>query len=380
MYPLEGVRVIDLGQYIAGPCAAVVLAELGADVIKVEAPGTGDPFRGWDEGELGTTFVGFNRGKRSIELDLKSSEGVATLQALADTADVLVENFRPGVMERFGLGAAALQARNPALVYCSITGFGGTGPSAHLPAFDTVAQGYSGLAGLLLDPDAPTLRGPAMADAVTGHSAALNILAALLERARTGRGRRLEVSMVAALAHLTTSAVTRRVMDGEEEGPDSRARLSQAFVFVTGDRRGLIIHLSSPVKFWEQLCDALDRPDLPRDPRFVDREARLAHREELMAELAPIFATRPRDAWLATLQGHEVPCAPVNTTAEVLADPQMVHLGVIDVDADTPFGPLPRIRPPALFDGAALPATARAPLLGEHTEEILAELAGSGRR
>src|SRR5687767_2642385 len=182
--PLTGVRVLDLGSYISGPCAAVLLAEMGADVVKVEPP-QGDPFRAWESGGLNATFVAFNRGKRSVVLDLKTDEGRAHLLDLVRTADVLIENFRPGVMERLGIGWDVLSGIRPELVHCSISGFGNSGPYASMPAYDGVALGYSGLAGLLLDPEDPRLRGPALADAITGHSAAFAVLAALLERHRS---------------------------------------------------------------------------------------------------------------------------------------------------------------------------------------------------
>ncbi|MQA93457.1 MAG: CoA transferase [Streptosporangiales bacterium] len=371
--PLDDVRVLDLGQYISGPCAAVLLAEMGADVIKVEPPGKGDQFRSWESGGLNATFVAFNRGKRSVDLDLKSDEGRRRLLDLAATADVLVENFRPGVMARLGLGHAALRERNPRLIQCSITGFGGDGPYAGLPAYDGVALGYSGLAGLLLDPEDPRMRGPALADAITGHSAAYAVLAALHERGRTGRGRHLEVSMLGALTHFLHSAVAKQVVEGREEGPYTRPHGSGCHAFPTADGRALLIHLSSPPKFWEGLCAAVGRTDLPADPRFATRPERRAHYDELHAELAPIFKTKDRDTWLAILQDFEVPCAPVNGIAEALDDEQLRHLGIIDTVVEPGAGPMPRIRPPVAFDGAVLPPVRRAPHLGEHTDEVLAE-------
>src|SRR5688500_2738075 len=210
--PLADVRVLDLGSYISGPCASVLLAEMGADVVKVEPP-QGDPFRAWESGGLNATFVAFNRGKRSVVLDLKSDEGRAHLLDLVRTADVVVENFRPGVMERLGIGWEMLRDLRPELIHCSVTGFGSGGPYAAMPASDGVALGYSGLAGLLLDPEDPRLRGPALADAITGHSAAFAVLAALHHRHRTGRGEHLEISMLGALVHFLHSAVATNVVD-----------------------------------------------------------------------------------------------------------------------------------------------------------------------
>lgn len=216
--PLAGIRVLDLGQYISGPCTSVLLAELGADVIKVEPP-KGDPFRQWEAGGLNATFVAFNRGKRSIVLDLKEAADRDVLLRLVEKTDILVENFRPGVTRRLGIDPATLAERNPRLIHCAITGFGSSGPYASLPAYDGVALGYSGLAGLLLDPEDPVMRGPALADAITGHTASFNILAALIERGRTGKGRLLEVSMLGALVHFLHSAVAKKIVEGREEGP-----------------------------------------------------------------------------------------------------------------------------------------------------------------
>lgn len=376
--PLRHIRVLDLGQYISGPCAAVLLAELGADVVKVEPP-PGDPFRKWESGGLNATFVAFNRGKRSIVLDLKAAADGACLLELVRGADVLIENFRPGVMDRLGLGYGLLRRYNDALVYCSVTGFGAAGPYATMPAYDGVALGYSGMAGLLLDPDEPRLRGPALADAITGHTAALNILAALLARGESG-GQRLEVSMLGALVHFLHSAVAKKIVEGREEGPYLRPHSSGAFVFKAADGRALLIHLSSPPKFWENLCRAVRRPELVDDPRFRQRRDRQAHYEPLRAELAPVFLRRNRDEWLAVLQGEQVPCAPINTVGEALEDEQLRFLGIVDTLEESGLGPMPRIRPPAWWDGAPLPAVERAPFLGEHTDAVLAEITPAPER
>ncbi len=368
--PLTDVRVLDLGSYISGPCAAVLLAEMGADVVKVEPP-AGDPFRKWESGGLNATFVAFNRGKRSVVLDLKTDDDRARLLELVRTADVLVENFRPGVMERLGIGWDVLSDLRPELVHCSISGFGSGGPYAAMPAYDGVALGYSGLAGLLLDPEDPRLRGPALADAITGHSAAFAVLAALHARHRTGLGEHLEISMLGALVHFLHSAVAKNIVEGRDETPYLRPHSSQAYVWATRDDRQVLVHMSSPPKFWEGLCAAVGREDLVTDERYEKRSGRQKHYEALRAELAPIFAGKDRDEWLQILQSHGVPCAPVNAVSEALQDPQLQHLGIIDVLDEPDIGPMPQIRPPALFGGIALPAVRRAPYLGEHTDEVL---------
>lgn len=370
--PLLGVRVIDFGQYISGPVTGVLLAEMGADVIKIEPP-QGDPFRKWEDG-LSATFVAFNRGKRSVVLDLKSSKDKERLYELVKTADVLVENFRPGVTKRLGIDYEILTSKNPSLIYCSITGFGTDGPYADLPAYDGVALGYSGFAGLTIDPENPRLVGPAIADAVTGHSAALSIMAALFARFRTNKGELLEISMFGALVHFLHSAVSKKVVEDREEGPYSRVRGSQAYVFVTEDGSALLVHLSSPKKFWEGLCKAVGRPDLTSDVRFAERPDRQKNYELLRLELEPIFKTKSRKTWLGVLGEHQVPCAPVNSIGEALSDEQFKLLGIVDIIDEPGIGAMPRIRPPAHWGGEPLPHISRAPFLGEHNDEVFEEI------
>lgn len=366
--PLQGIRVLDLGQYISGPVAGVLMAEMGAEVIKVEPP-EGDPFRKWEDG-LSATFVAFNRGKKSVVLDLKNEADKEKLFHLAKTCDVLIENFRPGATERLGIDFASLINLNPNLIYCSITGFGSSGPYADLPAYDGVALGFSGFASLLLDPDNPKLHGPAMADAITGHSAAFAILAALIQRFKLPEGKHLEISMFGALVHFMHSAVSKRVIEEREEGPYSRVRGSQAYVFTTKDRKALIIHLSSPSKFWQGLCNAVGRPDLIENPDYLKRPGRQQKYEQISSELEAIFQTSTRDDWLRILHQYGVPAAPVNSIGEALSDEQFQSLGIIDVVDEPGFGPMPRIRPPALWNGQPLPPSERAPLLGEHNDSI----------
>lgn len=373
MLPLEGIRILDLGQYITGPFATVLLAELGADVIKVEPP-TGDPFRSWEGGPLKATFMAFNRGKRSIVLDLKADDGREKFLRLVRTADALVENFRPGVMQRLGVGPEECKQANPGLIFCSISGFGSSGPYAELPAFDGVALAYSGMAGLLTEPSDPRFRGPALGDTITGYAAALNLLAQLLMRKGTGAGATVEVSMLGSLVHFLQPTVFRRILEDIEETQATRPKNSQAFVFTCSDRRMLAIHLSAPVKFWEGLCTATGRLDLLEDPRFIKRAGRRENHDELHAELAPIFASDLRDTWVARLQDASVPAAPVNSIGEAITDPGLLHLGILDHAHDDRFGMVPRLRPPALVDGRPLEPVVAAPLLDEHTDEVLREI------
>jgi len=374
MGPLTGVRVLDLGQYITSPYAASLLAEMGADVIKVESPPDGDAFRSWDKGAVSPTFLAFNLGKRSIVLDLKATDQRAEFFRLVRTADVLIENFRPGVTGRLGIAYESVSEHNPRLVYCSITGFGTDGPYADRPTYDSVAQGFSGLSSLLMNPEQPRLMGPAMADIITGQMAAFSVAAALAGRTRTGKGEHVEVNMLATLVRFITGQFAKLVISGIEEGPYTRSKLSQAYAFRTSDGEVLLIHLSSPDKFWRSLCEAVGREDLLTRPAFARHGNRVKGYDAVMKELEPTFASRTQAEWLEILTAHEVPCAPVNRVSQTLVDPQVRHLGIVEVEEDPVLGRIPRFRPPVTWSGLTPDLVSRPPTLGEHTEEILAEL------
>ena len=374
MGPLTGVRVLDLGQYITGPYATSLLAEMGADVIKVESPPDGDEFRSWEKGKVSPQFLTFNHGKRSIVLDLKAMDQRAEFYRLVKTADVLIENFRPGVTSRLGIAYESVRELNPQLVYCSITGFGSDGPYADRPAYDSVALGFSGISSLLMNPEQPRLMGPAMADIITGQTAAFCVVSALTGRARSGKGEYVEVNMLASLVRFITGQVAKQVINGTEEGPYTRSTLSQAYAFRTSEGEVLLIHLSSPEKFWRSLCEAVGREDLLTHPVFGQRGNRVKHYDALMKELEPTFAARTQAEWLQILTAHEVPCAPVNRVSQTLADPQVQHLRIVEVEEDPVLGRIPRFRPPVKWTGETPDLVSRPPKLGEHTEEILAEL------
>ena len=374
MGPLTGVRVLDLGQYITGPYATSLLAEMGADVIKVESPPDGDAFRAWDKGKMSPTFFAFNLGKRSIVLDLKAADHRAEFYSLVKTADVLIENFRPGVTSRLGIAYESVREYNPRLVYCSITGFGTDGPYADRPTYDSVAQGFSGLSSLLMNPEQPRLMGPAMADIITGQMAAFSVAAALAGRNHTGKGEYVEVNMLATLVRFITGQFAKLVISDIEEGPYTRSKLSQAYAFRTSDGEVLLIHLSSPDKFWRSFCGAVGREDLLTRPAFDRHGDRVKGYDAIMKELEPTFASRTQAQWLEILTANEVPCAPVNRVSQTLADPQVRHLGIVEVEEDPILGRIPRFRSPVTWSGLTPDPVRRPPKLGEHTEEILAEL------
>ncbi|WP_086733380.1 CaiB/BaiF CoA transferase family protein [Erythrobacter colymbi] len=362
--PLAGVTVIEMGTFITGPAAGMLLADLGADVIKVEQPGTGDPFRSF-KGELYSPhFQTYNRNKRSVTIDPKNPEDLAVLDRLVEDADVFIQNFRPGVADRLKVDAARLQAINPALVYASISGFGSEGPERDRPAFDTVAQAASGFLRLLVNPEHPRVVGPAIADAMTGFYTALGILAALNERHMTGKGRVVETSMFEAMCHFNLDDFTHLFSADQVMGPYSRPHVSQSYVFQCADGKWLALHMSSPPKFWENLAIAVGQPDMLSLPAFESRDARIAHYEDVVAFLAPIFAGQPRDHWTAELTRLEVPNSPVYDTTEVLATEQAKVLGIEVSDPDGPKGTFRTIRFPVSFDGARMDSVTAPPLLG----------------
>lgn len=362
--PLAGVTVLEMGTFITGPAAGMLLADMGADVIKVEQPGTGDPFRSF-KGELYSPhFQTYNRNKRSITIDPKKESDLLVLDRLVEDADVFIQNFRPGVADRLKVDAARLQGINPRLVYASISGFGSEGPERDRPAFDTVAQAASGFLRLLVNPEHPRVVGPAIADAMTGFYTALGILAALNERHTTGRGRVVETSMFEAMCHFNLDDFTHLLSADQVMGPYSRPHVSQSYVFQCSDGKWLALHMSSPPKFWENLAIAVGVPDMLARPEFASREARIAHYEDVVAFLAPIFARATRDHWTAELTRLEVPNSPVYDTTEVLATEQAKVLGLEVADPDGPKGEFRTIRFPVSFDGARMDSVTAPPLLG----------------
>ena len=267
---LAGIRVVEQGTFITGPCAGMMLADLGADVIKIESP-EGDPYRAYQGGQYSPHFQAYNRNKRSLALDLKNAQDHALFERMVREADVFIQNFRPGTAERLGVGVERLHEINPRLVYCSISGFGSSGPYTDRPSYDSVAQALSGFLSVVVDYQRPQFLGPALADAITGLYAAYGILGALVERGRTSRGRLVEVSMLEAMAHFAVEPFAAYFALGETPTSADRPRLAQAYILHTADQRLIAIHLSSLEKFWTGLVAALEAPELASDPRFNTR-------------------------------------------------------------------------------------------------------------
>jgi len=367
---LEGVRVLEMGTFITGPACAMYLADMGADVIKIERPETGDPFRAFNGGLYSPHFQTYNRNKRSLTLDTREARDLKLLDQLVATADVFIQNFRPGTAEELNVGAVRLQKINSSLVYCGISGFGSEGPDSGRPAYDTVAQAASGWLRLLINPENPRVVGPAIADAVTGFYAAFGILGALNERQRTGHGRRIDVSMLEAMCHFNLDDFTHYFSAGEVMGPYSRPSVSQSYVFECADGKWIALHMSSPEKFWEGLADAIGRRDLFADPRFATRPGRIEHQDDLIALMGPIFKTKPRADWCAELDQRGVPFSPVYDSSEALEDRQAKFLG-IQVETKHPtMGRFRTVRFPVNFDGKRDADITAPPTLGEHTDSI----------
>jgi crotonobetainyl-CoA:carnitine CoA-transferase CaiB-like acyl-CoA transferase len=368
---LRDVRVLEMGTFITGPAAGMLLGDLGAEVVKIEHPEAGDPFRAFNGGLYSPHFQTYNRNKKSITLNTKTAEDLAELDRLVREADIFIQNFRPGVAERLGVDAARLQRLNPALIYCSISGFGSSGPDRDRPAFDTVAQAASGFLRLLVNPEHPRVVGPAIADSITGFYAAYGILGALHERHTTGKGRLVEVSMLEAMCHFNLDDFTHYFSEGEIMGPYSRPNVSQSYVFECGDGGWIALHMSSPTKFWESLAEAVERPDMLKLPEFADRSARIGNYDQVVAFLAPIFKTRSREAWRERLLAHEVPSSPVYASEEVLRTAQARHLGIEVSARHAEMGEFRTIRSPVSFDGERSSEVLPPPVLGEHNGEIL---------
>jgi crotonobetainyl-CoA:carnitine CoA-transferase CaiB-like acyl-CoA transferase len=372
---LSDVRVLEQGTFITGPACGMLLGDLGADVIKIEQPRTGDPFRAFKGGLYSPHFQTYNRNKRSVTLNTKDAADRERLDELVRTADVYIQNFRPGVADELGVGEQRLRELNPRLIYCSISGFGATGPSANRPSYDTVAQAASGYLRLLVNPANPRVVGPAIADAVTGFYAAYGILGALHERERTGRGRKVEVSMLEAMAHFNLDAFTHYYSAGEVMGPYSRPSVSQSYVLECADGKWVALHMSSPEKFWQGLANAIERPDLFQDPRFATREARIANQDALIELLGGLFRTRTREQWCTRLLHEDVPHAPMYDTSEALQDPQAQHLQLLVSARHPTMGEFRTVRSPVSFDGERALAVRPPPTLGEHDGEFDAMLA-----
>jgi len=373
--PLNGLRVVELTTMITGPLAGMMLADLGADVIKVEQPNGGDPFRSFRGGLYSPHFCSYNRNKRSVALDLRSERGVAALRKLIARSDVLLENFRPGVLDRLDLSEKQISALNPRVIHCSITGFGPTGPYASRPAYDAISQALSGMSSLFVEPESPSISGPTLADNVTAHIACHGILAAVVGRNDGKTVRRVEVNMLDSTVAFMPDPFGYLHQMGLVSDTRLRAHTSQSYAFTCADGKLIAIHLSSQEKFWIAFVDALGRPDLLSDPRFASRMARIEYYEDLREAVSADFRRRSRAEWVKIFADADLPVAPIYDVTEVGDDPHIRHLDTFFQLHHSTEGSITAIRRPIRFDGSREDQPTRAPpTLGEHTDEVLREL------
>ncbi|WP_136162412.1 CaiB/BaiF CoA transferase family protein [Sphingomonas flavalba] len=377
MKPLAGVRVLELARILAGPWAGQMLADLGADVIKVERRGAGDDTRAWgppfvtgaDGAPLSAAYYhSCNRGKRSILADFDSAEDIARIRALATDADILIENFKVGGLARYGLDWPALRALNPRLIYCSITGFGQTGPYAARAGYDYLVQAMGGLMAITGEPGREPQRvGVAVADLFTGVYTAGAALAALHRRAETGEGGHVDMALLDVMTGVLANQAMNLFVSGRSPGltGNSHPNLVPYQPFATAD--GLVVVATGNDRQYRRFCAVLGVPELADDPRFLTNAGRVANREALIALLAARTGTMARDTLLAALEAQGVPAGPINSVAEAFADPQVVARGM-QVELAAPHvagGRLPQLRGPILLDGEPMVADRAPPALGQ---------------
>jgi formyl-CoA transferase len=378
MKALEGIRVVDLTQAMAAPFCSMNLADMGADVIKIEPPGTGEQTRRLGPAQKNghsATFMAVNRNKRSLSVDLKHPEGVALVRRLTATADVFVQNYRPGVAERLGLGYGDLSAVNPRLIYCAVSGFGSTGPYAARGGYDLIAQGMSGIISVTGDEDGPPAKaGIPISDLAAGLFSAYGILVALEHREKTGQGQLVDTSLLEAAMALTVWESSEYWVTGQTPRPlGSAHRLSAPYQALAASDGHFTVGANND-RLFEAFCRAIQRADLLADPRFAHGNERVAHRHALVAEIEKTTVTETRAFWLARLERAGVPSGPINSYPEALSDPHTLARHMV-VDLTHPgAGAIKALGVPVKLSETPGAVDRPAPLVGEHTDEILAEL------
>jgi crotonobetainyl-CoA:carnitine CoA-transferase CaiB-like acyl-CoA transferase len=372
MLPLEGVKVLDLSRVLAGPYATMVLGDLGADVLKVEHPERGDDTRHWGppfaSGES-AYFLSVNRNKRSIGVDLKDEIGLERVKTLAAEADVLIENWRRGALEKLGLGYNALREENPDLIYCSITGFG-PGPDENRPGYDFLVQARGGIMGITGQPGGePTKVGVAISDIVCGLFASNAILAALYRRSATGEGTRIEVPLFESTLGWLANRGQEYLVNGEDTGLIGNAHPSIVpYQTFHASDKPLVVAVGNNTQF-ANLCGAIGRPELAEDERYATNPDRVSNREALISELQQEFGKRSADEWAEEIRAAGIPSGPVNTLADVFADEHVLGSGMLQALDHPSAGPLEMVASPLIVDGEHLPIRHAPPTLGQHTEE-----------
>ncbi|MAZ62941.1 MAG: CaiB/BaiF CoA-transferase family protein [Dehalococcoidia bacterium] len=376
---LEGIRVLDLTRALAGPFCTLMLGDNGADVIKIEIPGSGDDTRKWGPpfiGDESAYFLSINRNKRSLTLNLQDPKAQDVFMKLAKDSDVVVENFTPGVMDRFGLGYEAVKAVNPNVVYCSISGFGQDGPYRSRPAYDQIMQGVGGLMSITGEPDGePQKIGIAVTDIGAGMWSAFAITTALHHRDKTGEGQYIDISMLdAQVAWLTYQAA---FFFANDEPPKRMGAAHPTLVpyqaFMCSDGKYINVAVGSE-RIWERFCQGMGREDLKDHPDYSVNSVRVAHRGAIVSMLQEIFLTRPVSEWVEDLQAANVPCGPINDLADVFADPQVLARDMLQEMPHPTLGTIKQTGLPIKFSRTPGGLDLHPPLLGEHNQEILSSL------
>ena len=385
--PLDGVRVIDLTRILAGPFASMLMADLGADVIKVEQPGTGDPARGngpflspaggeTNEQEFSSYFMSINRGKRGAALDLANPKGREALLRLVETADVLMENFRPGAMARLGLDYEAVRARNPRIVMCSVSGFGQTGPYAQRPALDVIVQGMGGMLSITGEPGGGPVRpGASIGDIAAALFATVAVQSALIERERSGEGQFIDIGMLDCQVAIMENAFTRYFALGQIPQPlGTRHPSSTPFqAFRTADGHVVVAIMGGSTDQWPLFCAAIDHVELIDDERYATGWSRTQNYDALIPVIEEAMLTKTTAEWVETLNGMGVPAGPVQNIAQVAADPQVNHRDMFVELPHPALGPVTFTGNPIKLSRTPSGPSRVPPRLGEHTDEVLAE-------
>lgn len=375
---LAGVRVLDLSRALAGPYCSMMLGDMGADVLKIEQPGVGDNTRAWGppfQGGESSYFLSVNRNKRSLALNLRDPRGAEILRRLVLRSDVLLENFVPGTLDRLGFDYGTCQALRPDLIYCSISGFGQTGPERERAAYDQVLQGLGGLMSFTGEPDGPPVRvGVAIADIMAGMFAAYAIMAALYHRAQTGAGQQIDTSLLDGQLAMLTYQAARYFATGEAPRPTGHQHPT---IVPYGVYRAADAYFNLAVgtdDLWRRFCGALGLEDLAANPCYATNSGRLAHREPINALLEPLFASMPVRELEQRLNAVGVPCGAVRDLAEVFADPQVAALGTVREQQHPTAGTIKQVAPPYRLSETPGALRLPPPLLGEHTQTVLSEL------
>jgi crotonobetainyl-CoA:carnitine CoA-transferase CaiB-like acyl-CoA transferase len=373
--PLAGLKVLDLTEHMAGPFCTMILADMDAEIIKLERPGKGDSVRSWGDGsERNPYFRYINRNKKGITLDYKAPEGKALFLRLVESMDVLVENYRPAVMPRAGLGWDDLRLLNPRLIYAQLSGLGYDGPYAGRGGFDLIAQGMGGIMHVTGEPDGPpTSVGLPICDLGTGMWAVQGILAALYQRQRTGEGRLVECSLLETAIGFSSWTSAQWLADHEEPTRQGSRHRQNAPYQRMKTRDGYLMIGAAGEAIWQRCANALGHPEWIRDPRFATNAARMQNRTALEAVMEDVLATGTTEHWVAVLEAAGVPCGPVYTYAQMFADPQVKHRGLVEYADDEELGQVPHIRTPVKIGDVVRVRTA-APKLGQHNAEIFARL------